>query len=238
MERVFLQHYFPATLVVVLRKEISGAMQGLGEALYEYWESFKCLIVSCLQHQIRDQLLIQYFYEGLTLTDRDMFDAASGEALMGKTQTATQELISSMATNTQQFGTCDVMTKPVDESKNDALEKIASMMETFFKGKTPEVRPCKLCSTIEHTTNDCRILNDEIEQHANAISFGNFQGHHMIHTPTHIIRGGGIILIYDMGINKPINLEKIRSPGTQNVISNYLEGMREVLNLLGNTMVR
>lgn len=45
-----------------------------------------------------------------------------------------------------------------------------------MKGKTPEVRPCRLCSTTEHTTDDCKILNDEIEQHANAVSFGNSQG--------------------------------------------------------------
>ncbi|KAL8480339.1 hypothetical protein ACS0TY_027035 [Phlomoides rotata] len=105
-----------------------------------------------------------------------MLDATNGEALMGKTPTTARKLISTMTTNTQQFGVRDAMTRPVDDSKNDALEKIASMMETFFKGKTLKVKPCKLCSTTEHTTDDCRILNDEIEQHANAISFGIFQG--------------------------------------------------------------
>ena len=36
-------------------------------------------------HQIPDQLLIQYFYEGLMPIDRSIIDAASGGALVDKT---------------------------------------------------------------------------------------------------------------------------------------------------------
>ncbi|RDY07785.1 hypothetical protein CR513_08046, partial [Mucuna pruriens] len=45
-----------------------------------------------------------YIYEGLTMMDRNMIDAASGGALMNKTPAATRHLISNMASNTQQFG--------------------------------------------------------------------------------------------------------------------------------------
>jgi hypothetical protein len=49
-----------------------------GESLHEYWERFKKLCASCPHHQISEQLLIQYFYEGLLPTDRSMIDATSG----------------------------------------------------------------------------------------------------------------------------------------------------------------
>ena len=66
---------------------------------------FKQLCASCPHHQIPDQLLIQYFYEGLSPTDRKIIDAASGGALVNKTSTEARGLISGMAANAQQLVT-------------------------------------------------------------------------------------------------------------------------------------
>ena len=67
-----------------------------GEFLYEYWERFNGLCASCPQHQITDQLLIQYFYEGFLPSDKRIVDAASGGALVNKTPAEAKELISNM----------------------------------------------------------------------------------------------------------------------------------------------
>ncbi|RDY06771.1 hypothetical protein CR513_09198, partial [Mucuna pruriens] len=75
--------------------------QHTGETLHEYWERFNKLCATCPHHQISEQLLIQYFYEGLSMMDRSMIDAASEEALMDKTPTIVRHLISNMASNTQ-----------------------------------------------------------------------------------------------------------------------------------------
>jgi len=64
-----------------------------GESLYEYWERFNRLCASFPQHQITDQLLIQYFYEGILLSSWSIIDAASGVALVNKTPTIASELI-------------------------------------------------------------------------------------------------------------------------------------------------
>jgi len=48
------------------------------ETFHEYWERFNKLCASCSQYQIFEQLLIQYFYEGLLPVDKNMVDAASG----------------------------------------------------------------------------------------------------------------------------------------------------------------
>ncbi|RDX96708.1 hypothetical protein CR513_20600, partial [Mucuna pruriens] len=42
-----------------------------------------------------------YFYEGLSMMDKSMIDAASGGALMDKTPAVARHLISNMASNTQ-----------------------------------------------------------------------------------------------------------------------------------------
>ncbi|RDY03912.1 hypothetical protein CR513_12440, partial [Mucuna pruriens] len=104
MKRTFLEKFFPASRTASIRKEICGIRQHTGETLHEYWERFNKLCATCPHHQISEQLLIQYFYEGLSMMDRSMINAASGGALMDKTPTATRHLISNMASNTQQFG--------------------------------------------------------------------------------------------------------------------------------------
>ena len=76
-----------------MRKDISGIRQANGETLYEYWQRFQKLCANCPNHQISEQLLIQYFYEGLAPYERNMLDAASGGALMDKTPAAARSLI-------------------------------------------------------------------------------------------------------------------------------------------------
>ncbi|KAL0404482.1 UNVERIFIED_CONTAM: hypothetical protein Sradi_2089000 [Sesamum radiatum] len=104
MKQQFLQRFFPASRAIHLRKEIYGIRQSNGESLYEYWERFKVLVVSYPHHQFTESLLIQYFYEGLSVMDRRMVDAASGGSLIDKAPEEAQHLISTMAENYRQYG--------------------------------------------------------------------------------------------------------------------------------------
>jgi len=61
LKKKLLENFFPASWAITIRKEISGIHQNNGETLYEYWERFDQLCASCPQHQIFDQLLLQYF---------------------------------------------------------------------------------------------------------------------------------------------------------------------------------
>ncbi|RDY07808.1 hypothetical protein CR513_08032, partial [Mucuna pruriens] len=69
MKRMFLEKFIPASKTVIIRKEICGIRQHSGDTLHEYWERFNKLCATCLHHQMSEQLLIQYFYEGLTMMD-------------------------------------------------------------------------------------------------------------------------------------------------------------------------
>jgi len=91
LKRVFLEKFFSASRVTSIRKEICGNMQQDRERVYEYWERFKRLCTSFPYHQINEQLLIQYFYEGLMAIDRQMIDAASGGVLVDKTSRKMEE---------------------------------------------------------------------------------------------------------------------------------------------------
>ncbi|KAM2003750.1 hypothetical protein ACFX15_027284 [Malus domestica] len=65
MKQAFLEKFFPTSRVILLHKRISGIQQNQGESFPTYYERFKTLIASCPRHQMKKELLLQYFYEGL-----------------------------------------------------------------------------------------------------------------------------------------------------------------------------
>ncbi|XP_031254321.1 uncharacterized protein LOC116112302 [Pistacia vera] len=179
MKRMFLERYFPTSRAATIRKEICGIRQYNGETLYEYWERFKKLCASCPHHQISDQLLIQYLYEGLLPMERNMIDAASGGELVDKTPEAAKQLISNMAANSQQFGIRhDAPPKRVNEVNTSSIEQqlsdLTSLVRQLAVGNAQQVKACGICSTMGHQMDMCPTLQDEGAEQVNAA--GNFPG--------------------------------------------------------------
>ncbi|KAM1230450.1 hypothetical protein ACFX2G_041506 [Malus domestica] len=103
MKRAFLEKFFPTSRIILLRKKISGIQQEECESFPTYYERFKSLVASCPQHQMKEELLLQYFYEGLLPLERQMLDASAGGALVDKTPMAAKVLIANRALNAQQY---------------------------------------------------------------------------------------------------------------------------------------
>ncbi|OMO53872.1 Retrotransposon gag protein [Corchorus capsularis] len=133
LKKLFLEKFFPVHKASSIRKEISGIKQSQGGTMYEFWERFKRLCSSCPNHQIPQQLLIQYFYEGSLPFDRSSIDSASGGAFIDKTPTNAWTLIENMAANTQQFG--HHMDKCPSLVEDDVEEVNALGMEEGFQRK-------------------------------------------------------------------------------------------------------
>ncbi|CAN6586219.1 unnamed protein product [Malus baccata var. baccata] len=103
MKRAYLEKFFPTSRIILLRKKISGIQQEEGESFPTYYERFKSFVASCPQHQMKEELLLQYFYEGLLPLERQMLDASAGGALVDKTPMAAKVLIANRALNAQQY---------------------------------------------------------------------------------------------------------------------------------------
>ena len=58
-----------------LRREIADFYQDEQEKFYESWELFKDLILKCPHHGFETWRLVQYFYNGLTQTNRNMIES-------------------------------------------------------------------------------------------------------------------------------------------------------------------
>ncbi|RDX95062.1 hypothetical protein CR513_22453, partial [Mucuna pruriens] len=187
MKCMFLDKFFPASRTETIRKEICGIRQHSRETPLEYSERFNKLCATCPHHQISEQLLIQYFYEGLTMMDQSMIDIASGGALMDKMLVAARQLISNMASNTQQFGIRGAdqprMVNEIDTVNNLRLEnqltKLTSLGRQLAVGQhQPSIATivCGICTFIEHPIDMCPILQETKSDHPESIgAIGGYQ---------------------------------------------------------------
>jgi len=175
LKRVFLEKFFPASRITAIRKDISGIRQLSGENLYEYWERFKKLCASCPHHQIYEQLLLQYFYEGLSNMERSMIDVANGGALGDKTSVEARNLIEKLTSNSQQFSARNdaivlrgVHKVAIDSSSSAENKKLKGKLDAMVNLVTqlamnqksaPIARVCGLCSSANHHTDLCPSLH-------------------------------------------------------------------------------
>ena len=169
LSRVFLDRFFPASRAAELRRDIVGIHQLESESLYDYWERYKKLCASCPQHGLTEQSLLQYFYEGLLPMEMKMIDAASGGALVNMTPQKARELISTMAANSQQYRPNSEPTRWVNgvnvSSLEDKLDKLTNIVQTMFTEKKNLTQLCGICTTSEHPTDLCPILNKNSMAH-------------------------------------------------------------------------
>ena len=165
MKRAFLEKFFPTSRVILLRKRISGIEQNQGESFPTYYERFKTLVASCPQHQIKEEMLIQYFYEGLLPFERQLLDASAGGVLVDKTPVAAQTLIANRALNAQQYEGVGQRDPPWQQEVN-AISEIQSQLanltllvsQAVEKPKVHENTICGICSMQGHQSEKCPQL--------------------------------------------------------------------------------
>ncbi|CAN6685899.1 unnamed protein product [Malus baccata var. baccata] len=189
MKRAFLEKFFPTSRIILLRKKISGIQQEEGESFPTYYERFKSLVASCPQHQMKEELLLQYFYEGLLPLERQMLDASAGGALVDKTPMAAKVLIANRALNAQQYEGVGQRGPPRHQvhevsSTSDLhsqlanLTSIVSQMAEGMKMQGPVV--CGVCSIQGHVSEKCpQLIENGGWESVNAIGFqGQNQSRH------------------------------------------------------------
>nr|GEW48099.1 retrovirus-related Pol polyprotein from transposon TNT 1-94 [Tanacetum cinerariifolium] len=82
MAKMFLEKYFPPSMVTKLRNEITNFCQCPDESLFEACERYKLSIDRCLNHNMLLVTQIDTFYNELTLRHDDTINAAAGGTFM------------------------------------------------------------------------------------------------------------------------------------------------------------
>ncbi|KAL2232428.1 UNVERIFIED_CONTAM: hypothetical protein Sindi_1422800 [Sesamum indicum] len=104
--------------------------------------------------------------------DRKLIDAASGGALFDKTPTEAHKLISTMASNTQQFGVRhDDPPRKSNEVSNleERLNQPTTVVEKVVADTYQQVKACGICSLTGHATDMCPTLQESTTEHADAV---------------------------------------------------------------------
>ncbi|KAI5350650.1 hypothetical protein L3X38_003541 [Prunus dulcis] len=161
MKKAFLEKFFPTSRVILLRKKISGIQQGPGESFPAYYERFKTLVASFPQRQMKEELLIQYFYEGLLPLERQMLDTSAGGDLVDKTPVVAKILIANRALNAQQYEGVGGRDHTRPSQVNEVVEG----------SKVQSTATCSVCSMHGHPTDQCpQLIETGGWESANAVN--------------------------------------------------------------------
>ncbi|KAM1929261.1 hypothetical protein ACFX13_030838 [Malus domestica] len=117
---------------------------------------------------MKEELLLQYFYEGLLPIERQMLDASAGVALVDKTPTAAKMLIANRALNAQQYEGVGQRSMPRQHQVNEVsaitelqnqMANLTTLLSQVVEG--PKVKPVAsygVCSMPNHHADKCPQL--------------------------------------------------------------------------------
>ena len=138
---------------------------------------------------MKEELLLQYFYEGLLPIERQMLDASAGGALVDKTPMAAKTLIANRALNAQQYegvGQRDIPRQQhvnevsaISELQNQMANLTTLLSQVVKIPKVQSVAAYGVCLMQGHLTDKCpQLIENEGWESANAVGF---QGHNQQH---------------------------------------------------------
>nr|GFB67725.1 reverse transcriptase domain-containing protein [Tanacetum cinerariifolium] len=104
MAKMFLEKYFPPSMVTKIRNEITNFRQRPDESLFEAWERYKLSIDRCPNHNMLPVTQIDTFYDGLTLRHRDTINVAA-EGTFKKRRPEEYDLIENMTAHHNDWDT-------------------------------------------------------------------------------------------------------------------------------------
>ncbi|CAN6707377.1 unnamed protein product [Malus baccata var. baccata] len=132
---------------------------------------------------MKEELLLQYFYEGLLPIERQMLDASAGGALVDKTPTAAKTLIANRALNAQQYEGVGQRGTPrqhqvnevsaITELQNQMANHTTLLSQVVEGPRVQNVSACGVCSMQGHPTDKCpQLIENGGWETLNAVGFG------------------------------------------------------------------
>lgn len=162
LAKKFLAKFFPPAKTAKLRNEIMSFAQQDMEPFYEAWERYKDMLRKCPHHELPKWMQVQSFYNGLSSTSKTLIDAASGGALMGKTEAEAYNLLEEMASNSYQWPSERSIPKKAGIHEIDVISALTTQISTLSKQLgTLNVNAiqstnlsCEFCAG-NHHSNEC-----------------------------------------------------------------------------------
>nr|GEX49138.1 reverse transcriptase domain-containing protein [Tanacetum cinerariifolium] len=127
MAQMFLEKYFPPSMVTKLRNKITNFRQRPDESLFEAWERSKISIYRCPNHNMLPVTQIDTFNNGLTLRHRDTINAAAGGTFMKRRPEECYDLIENKTTHHNDWNTSAQQSESSSSITSSSDTKIAAL---------------------------------------------------------------------------------------------------------------
>ncbi|GJR21960.1 reverse transcriptase domain-containing protein [Tanacetum coccineum] len=166
MANIFLEKYFPPSMVTKLRNDITNFRQRPDESLFEAWERYKLSINRCPNHNMLPVTQIDTFYNGLTLRHRDTINAAAGGTFKKRRPEECYDLIENMTAHHNDWDTSAQRNESSSSitSFNLEIAALKLQMEEMNRNLTKMLQTnqqvnvvtpsCETCGG-PHSYNDC-----------------------------------------------------------------------------------
>ncbi|GJS49870.1 reverse transcriptase domain-containing protein [Tanacetum coccineum] len=166
MAKIFLEKYFPPSMVTKLRNDITNFRQRPDESLFEAWERYKLSIDRCPNHNMLPVTQIDTFYNGLTLRHRDTINAAAGGTFMKRRPEECYDLIENMTAHHNDWDTSAQRNESSSSntSSNPEIASLKLQMEEMNRNFTRMLQTNQQVNTVTpscetcggpHSYNDC-----------------------------------------------------------------------------------
>ena len=176
MTTAFFNKYFPHHKTNGLKRQISTFTQKDNETLYQVWERFKDLLNQCPHHGYESWRLVSYFYEGLTIRERQFVEMMCNGEFLQKDPEEAFEYLNELAEkahtwtgpsaidSTSRSWLAGIYQLREEDSLKAQIECLTRQIEAL---KTKESRgihmiaraesqePCFICGGVEHLVKDC-----------------------------------------------------------------------------------
>ncbi|XP_010244713.1 PREDICTED: uncharacterized protein LOC104588470 [Nelumbo nucifera] len=149
------------------------------ESLYEAWERSKEMLRKCPHHGITTWRQIHTFYNGITLSNRSIIDAAASGTIMRKTSEEAYDVVEEMVSNSYQWSNDRTNQRGVHHINSLAalsaqIANLNKKLDTFNIAaiNASSSISCDSCGQIGHTNSDCPLSSPFIShENANFISY-------------------------------------------------------------------
>ncbi|KAJ3672421.1 hypothetical protein LUZ60_007142 [Juncus effusus] len=153
------------------------------ESLEEYYERLIRLCSSCPNYVLEEKVLIDQFLHGMNYLDQQLLKVAAGGNLNNKTPADARKLIESMADGSQ-FGDPRIQkVNAMDSSDMKVFEaRISANIDTKLNrvlkavGAKLETKKCEICFKMDHETDECPSLQEDLNWRFRGFDFSSFCG--------------------------------------------------------------
>nr|GEV57557.1 reverse transcriptase domain-containing protein [Tanacetum cinerariifolium] len=159
MAKMFLEKYFPPSMVMKLRNEITNFRQRPDESLFEAWEHYKLLIDRCPNHNMLPVTQIDTFYNGLTLRHRDNINAAAGGTFMKRRPEECYDLIEYMTAHHNDWDTSAQWSESSSSITSSSDTEIAALKSKMVKINKNLIRVLQVNQQVKAVTPSCETCS-------------------------------------------------------------------------------